>query len=109
MTWKVDGSKEKFVDKKTIQNSDVFLVLMTKHWIQETVRIQELEYAKTLGKPVAVAIFDGVDPEPYLKDANVIAKRVFDREDVKARTPLADALIRDFLEEVKTKIEGENR
>jgi hypothetical protein len=98
-------SKEDFVDKKSIEDSDCLIVIMTKNWIREPLRMQELEYAKSLGKPIAVAVFDEVDPDPYLKDAKVIVKRVFNREQVKSRTPLPKALIQDFFKELEEKLE----
>jgi len=104
MTVHVEGSKKDYVDKKAIENSDVFIVLITKHWVKEPLRIKELEYAKKLGKPIAVAVFDDVNPEPYLKNANVIVKRTFNREQVESQTPLAEALIKDFMDEVMEKM-----
>ena len=104
--WDVKGSKPNHVDKDAIQHSELFLALISKHWIQDPLRIEELEYAKSLGKPIAVAIFDDVDPEPYLKDAKVIAKRVFKREQVEnPDSPLAKALLQDFLQEIEEKMQ----
>ena len=103
--FKVERSKRDFVDKEAIEKSDVFVAIMTKNWIQEPLRIQELEYAKSLGKPIAVAVFDGVNPEPYLKNAKVIAKRVFDKKQVESHSSLAEALIADFYMEIKEKLE----
>jgi hypothetical protein len=103
--FKVERSKRDFVDKEAIEKSDVFLAIITKNWIQEPLRIEELEYAKSLGKLIAVAVLDGVNPEPYLKNAKIIAKRVFDRKQVESGSPLAQALIADFIMEVKEKLE----
>jgi len=107
--FEVETSKEGFVDKKAIEDSDCFMVIMTKNWVQEPLRLEEFEYAKSLGKSIAVAVFDGVDPEPYLKDAKVIVKRVFSREQVASGTPLAKALIQDFIEEVEEKLDQLNK
>lgn len=97
------------INKKAIEHSDVFLAIMTKHWVEEPERIEELEYAKTLGKPVALAVFDGVDPEPYIKGANVILMRDFDRKQVKSGTPKSQALIEAFVIELKQLVEEEKR
>jgi hypothetical protein len=104
--FKVERSKRDFVDKEAIEKSDVFFVIITKNWVQEPLRIQELEYAKSLGKPIAVAVFDNIDPEPYLKNAKVIAKRVFSREQMGMLGSLiARVLIWQFAMELKEKLE----
>jgi hypothetical protein len=93
--------------KKAIERSNVFLVVITKNWVQEPLRIQELEYAKSIGKPIAVAVFDNIDPEPYLKGAKVIALRRFDRKWFESNSPSVRASILDFIMEVKEKLEKE--
>jgi len=93
--------------KKAIEKSNVFLVVITKNWVQEPLRIQELEYAKNIGKPIVVVVFDDVDPEPYLKDAKVIALRRFDRKWFESNPSLVQTSILDLVAEVKEKLERE--
>lgn len=88
---------------RAIEDSAAFLVVMTKYWVREPELIEELEHAKRLGKPVIVAVFDGVDPGPYLRGARVVGMREFRRESFLGEYVAAEAFVREALAKV-----GEN-
>jgi predicted ATP-grasp superfamily ATP-dependent carboligase len=96
-------SKDYF-DKQGIESSQIIIVVMSKNWIAEELRQQELAYAISLKKLIAVAVFDEVDPTPYIKDARVLVMRTFDRKKMTENKALAQALVNDFMEEVQEKM-----
>ena len=98
----VDGSKESYVDEKGIDRSDIFVVVFSKHFIEDPLRMEELEFAKKKKKRIAVVILDDMDPDPYLKGANVIMKRYVNR---KSNQKLQHELIADFAVELTELLE----
>lgn len=78
---RIELSKKNFVDKKNIEASDVFVVIMSKYWEQEPLRIQELEAAKQNKIPIVALVLDNVDEKKYLADADVLAVKKCSRED----------------------------
>ena len=78
-----------------IEEADFFLALVTRYWITELWHRDEIAYAKTLGKPFALAIEKGVDPGDWFDGCNVIGRVTFDRDH------LNDKRIDDWLESVR--------
>ena len=63
-----------------IEESDIFIALVTKTFMAEEGRHEEVVYAKALGKPFALAIEKGVDPSNWFDGCNVIGRITFDRD-----------------------------
>ena len=94
----VEKSKENYVDKKNIVASDVVVVIMSKSWEQDPLRIQELEIAKQNNIPVAALVLDNVDEKKYLAGADVLAVKKCSRED-------SEKCISELNEIVRTELE----
>lgn len=97
-------SKDYF-DSEGIKNSQVIIVVMSKNWTDEELRKRELAYAISLNKMIAVAVFDDVDPTPYIKDARVLVLRNFNRKKMTENKVLAQSLVNDFMEEIQEKLQ----
>ena len=77
----IETSKEGFVDVKNIAVSDIFIVIMSKYWEQDPLRLQELEIAKQHHVPIAALVMDGIDEKKYLADADVLVVKKCAREE----------------------------
>ena len=84
-----------------IEESDIFLCLVTKSYMAEGQHRDEIAYAKALGKPFALAIEKGVDPGNWLDGCNVIGKITFDRDN------LADKRIGDWLKSLRDSLSSQ--
>ncbi len=62
-----------------IEESILFLAVVTEVYAKELEHKDEIAYAKTLGKPFALAIEKGVDPGDLFEGCNVIGRLEFDR------------------------------
>lgn len=65
-----------------IEESDIFLALVTEAYMGEEQRKDEIAYGKALGKPFALAIEKGVDPGSLFDGCNVIGRITFDRHNL---------------------------
>uniref|UniRef100_A0A6M3J5N8 TIR domain-containing protein n=1 Tax=viral metagenome TaxID=1070528 RepID=A0A6M3J5N8_9ZZZZ len=93
----IDASEKDFVDKEGISKSDVFIVVFSEFFEKDPLRLEELEFAIQQKKKIAVMVIDDADPEPYLKKANVIMKRYFNRG---SKEKLQQELMADFVAEL---------
>jgi hypothetical protein len=74
-----------------IEESEIFLALVTESYMEEGQHKDEIAYAKALGKPFALAIEKGIDPGSLFDGCNVIGRIAFDRDN------LGDEQIGDWL------------
>lgn len=65
-----------------IEESDIFLALVTEAYMGEEQHKEEIAYAKALGKPFALAVEKEVDPGSLFDGCNVIGRRMFDRDNL---------------------------
>ena len=79
-----------------IEESDFFLALVTKTYMGEGQRREEIAYAKALGKPFALVIEKGIDPGNWFDGCNVIGRITFDRD-----TFFDDKQIADWLKSLR--------
>ena len=70
------------VTAKEIEQSDMFFAIVTKYWIAEPWHKDEVDYARSLGKPFALAIEEGVAPGSLFDGCNIIGKTKFDRDNL---------------------------
>lgn len=63
-----------------IEESDIFIALVTESYLAEGQHKDEIAYAKALGKPFALAIEKGVDPGNLFDGCNVIGSATFNRD-----------------------------
>jgi len=78
-----------------IEESGVFLALVTESYMGEGQHRDEIAYGKALGKPFALAIEKGVDPGNWFDGCNVIGRITFDRDN------LDDKRIGDWLKSLR--------
>lgn len=62
-----------------IEGSHLYFAIVTKAFMAEKGKRDEISYAKALGKPFALAIEKGVDPGSWFDGCNVIGRITFDR------------------------------
>ncbi len=74
-----------------IEESDIYIALVTEAYMAEGQHKDEIAYAKALGKPFALAIEKGVDPGNLFDGCNVIGSVIFDAD------KLDDKQISDWL------------
>lgn len=81
-----------------IEESNVFLAIVTEAYMAEKDHRNEIAYAKALGKPFALAIEQGVDLGDWFDGCDVIGRITFDRNN------LNEKRIEDWLKSLKREL-----
>jgi len=68
-----------------VEESDLYLAIVTKAYMGEGQHREEIAYAKALGKPFALAIEKGIDPGNWFDGCNVIGRITFDLDKFDAK------------------------